>query len=462
MTSKSDGEAETLAQPAQSVEAFGYRQELKRSLSMLDLLVYGLVFIVPAAPLATFGIVFNASSGMVPLVYIVGLIAMLFTAASYVTMSRAYPVAGSVYAYAGRAIGESVGFLAGWVMLLDYLLLPTLVYVLSAIAVRAVVPDLPREGLIVGFVVINTIISILGIETTARTAMVLLAFQLAVLLVFMVVAGIALSHGVGDAHLSLKPLFNPDAISPSLIFGALSLAVLSFLGFDAISTLAEEAKGGGQAVGRATVLSLIVTATIFVVLTYTTSLFVLDRTSFAPGDPTDAAFYDIATMIGGPWLKAMLALSGTLFASLPGALAAQVATARLIYSMARDGKLPRALAHVSEKRKVPDRAVLLISAITLVLGVTLAERLELLTSMVNFGALSGFLLLHVSVVAHVLRRREPRAGFISVVLAAIGFLIIGYVLFNLDQTAKIAGLIWLTIGVGVLAYRKLGVRKQST
>ena len=143
MTNRSDGRPETPRQPS-PVEAFGYHQELKRSLSMLDLLVYGLVFIVPGAPITVFGIVFNASSGMVPLVYIVGLLAMLFTAASYVTMSRAYPVAGSVYAYAGRAIGESVGFLAGWAMLLDYLLLPTLVYVLCAIGVHAVVQAIEK------------------------------------------------------------------------------------------------------------------------------------------------------------------------------------------------------------------------------------------------------------------------------------------------------------------------------
>ncbi|HTK97989.1 MAG TPA: amino acid permease, partial [Pseudomonadales bacterium] len=117
-----------------SVETFGYRQELKRSLGLGDLLVYGLIFIVPGAPISVFGIVFNASGGMVPLVYIVGAVAMLFTAASYVTMSRHYPVAGSVYAYAGRAIGEKVGFLAGWIMLLDYLLLPTLIYILCAVA----------------------------------------------------------------------------------------------------------------------------------------------------------------------------------------------------------------------------------------------------------------------------------------------------------------------------------------
>src|ERR1051326_6480879 len=120
------------------VEAFGYRQELKRSLSLFDLLVYGLVFITPIGPFAVFGFVYNASKGMVPLVYFVGLVAMLFTAASYMAMSRAFPIAGSVYTYASRSIGETVGFFAGWAILLDYILTPTLVYVACSVAIHSV------------------------------------------------------------------------------------------------------------------------------------------------------------------------------------------------------------------------------------------------------------------------------------------------------------------------------------
>src|SRR5580698_10524766 len=137
-------DAAEAAPGSNELEAFGYRQELKRALSPFDLLVYGLVFIVPTAPWSSFGFVFNASHGMVPLVYFVGLVAMMFTALSYMTMSAAFPVAGSVYAYAGRGIGESAGFLAGWALLLDYLLLPTLIYVICGVAIHAVLPVLPK------------------------------------------------------------------------------------------------------------------------------------------------------------------------------------------------------------------------------------------------------------------------------------------------------------------------------
>src|ERR1700677_4699087 len=167
------------AQPAAGIEGFGYKQELKRTLGPFDLLVYGLVFIVPIAPWSSFGFVFNASHGMVPLVYVVGFVAMVFTARSYMVMSAAFPVAGSVYAYAGRGIGESAGFLAGWALLLDYLLLPTLVYVICAVSVHAVAPALPKPLLVAVFLGFNTAINLWGIESTARLSVIMLVLQLA-------------------------------------------------------------------------------------------------------------------------------------------------------------------------------------------------------------------------------------------------------------------------------------------
>jgi amino acid transporter len=433
-----------------AVESFGYRQELKRTLSPFDLLVYGLVFIVPIAPWSSFGFVFNASHGMVPLVYVVGFVAMVFTARSYMVMSAAFPVAGSVYAYAGRGIGESAGFLAGWALLLDYLLLPTLIYVICAVAIHAVIPVLPKPLLVAAFLGLNTTVNIVGIESTAKLSIVLLVLQLLLLAVFMALCLVGLAHGVGGAHLALSPLFDAHKVTPPLIFGALSLAVLSFLGFDAISTLTEESKGGARAVGRATMLSLLVAATLFVAQTYLASLFVLERKSFAPGDEAATAFFIIAKTVGGEPLRWSVSILGVLFSGLAGALTAQAATARLIYSMARDGMLPKALAHVGAKRQTPGRAILLVAVITLVLGVFLVDQLELLTSMVNFGALTGFLALHVSVLVWFMARQKSRQWFSHLISPVIGFAIVGYVLLNTQTNAKIAGVAWLGVGVVML------------
>ena len=436
---------ETDAGPA--LEAHGYAQELKRSLSLFDLVVYGLVFIVPMAPVAVFGIVFNASHGLVPLVYAVGLIAMLFTAFSYNTMSRAFPVAGSVYAYATRALGPTIGFFAGWALLLDYLLMPTLNYVACAIALHATLPGVPKPVWIFLLLAIATAVNYRGITTTARTNTLMLVLGLLLLALFAVLGGLAVAHGVGGAHLSLAPFYRPGAVTPSLVFGALSLAVLSFLGFDAISTLAEESSGGPRAIGLATILSLAVAALFFIAQTWLASLFALGRTAYPPGDATNAAFYDIAYVVGGSWLKFLLTVPGVVVGGLASALTAQAATARLLYGMARDGKLPKALAHVHPKNQVPERAIFLVAFVTLFVGVFFAERFELLTSMVNFGALLGFLLLHLSVIAHFAWRQKSRAFFAHIVSPAIGFAVIGYVLFNAEGNAKIAGLVWLAIGI---------------
>jgi len=447
--------------PAAGLENFGYRQELKRALGPFDLLVYGLVFIAPIAPWSSFGFVFNASHGMVPLVYVVGFVAMIFTALSYMTMSAAFPVAGSVYAYAGRGIGESAGFLAGWALLLDYLLLPTLIYVICAVSVHAVFPWLPKPMLVVAFLAFNTAFNLLGIEGTARLSVILLVFQLLLLGLFMVLGLIALAHGVAGAHLALEPLYDARKVTPSLIFGALSLAVLSFLGFDAISTLTEEAKGGARAVGAATMLSLLVAAGLFIAQTYLASLFVLGRGAFAEGDQASTAFLGIAKTVGGEPFRFAVSILGVLFSGLAAALTAQAATARLLYSMARDGMLPRALAHVGARRRAPDRAILLTAVITLVLGLGLVNQLELLTSMVNFGALTGFLALHLSVVIHFMVRRRSRRWIRHLVVPAVGFAIVGYVLVNAQANAKIAGLCWMAVGLAVVLALKAAGRSPA-
>ncbi len=440
-----------------ALESFGYKQELKRSLTLVDLFVYGLVMIVPIAPVPVFGIIYNLSHGMVPLVYLVGLIAMLFTALSYMAMVQEFPLAGSVYTYAARSLGPAVGFFAGWAILLDYLLIPTLTYIACAVAANAVVPSIPQAVWVLAMLAFATVVNYFGIETTARTNLVILAVQVVILAIVIVAALIGLAHHVSGAHLSLAPIYQPAQVKPALIFGALSLAVISFLGFDAVSTLSEESRSGARTVAWATALSLCVAAFLFMLQSYLASLFVLGRTSFPAGNAANAAFYGIASLLGGYWLTFLLAVPGVVLSGLASALSAQAATARLLYSMARDGKLPRALAHVSERRRVPERAIFLIAGITLVLSMLTVGKLELLTSMVSFGALLGFLLLHFSVIAHFMWRKRSTNWLRHLVAPAIGLAIIGYVLWNAELNAKIAGSSWLAVGLVVfLLLRRSG------
>ena len=434
---------------------FGYDAQLRRSLSLGDLLVYGLVFIVPIAPFAIFGIVFNASKGMVPLTYLIGLIAMVFTALSYREMSEAFPVAGSVYAYAGRGLHPSAGFLAGWAILLDYLLIPTLCYVAGAAAMRAVIPLIPQSAWVIGFVAFNTAVNMLGIETTARASKMFLVGELAVLALFVIFGALAVSRGVNGSHWGLRPFYNPEEFHVTFVFSALSVAVLSFLGFDAISTLAEEAKGGTRVVGQATMITLCVAAALFIAQTYIAVLLVPHRTSFVGDTATNEAFYDVSALVGGSAFKVIAAVSVALSAAIANALVAQAATARLLFAMARDGQLPRFLAHVHPERRVPERAVLFVSAVSLVLGLFFVGQVGLLSSLVNFGALFSFLMLHVSVVVFFLIKRRARTFGIHLLSPVIGFVIIAFVLLNADVHARIGGFAWLTVGAMILVGLRL-------
>lgn len=445
---------------AAELEALGYKQELKRSLSLVDLIVWGLLFIGPIAPFTVFGFVYNASGGMPALVYAVGLVAMLFTALSYMAMGHEFPLSGSVYAYVARGAGETFGFMAGWAILLDYVLLPTLVYVGAATAFHVLFPWLPKTPQILVFIVAITWVNLAGVGLANWVNRGMLALSLGLLALFLVLAGIGLARGTAGAHLALAPLYQPGVASPKLIFGALSLAVLSFLGFDAISTLAEEAKGGARDVGRATFLSLILSAALFVLEVYLSGLFVLGHPPFAEGDDAATAFFLVANTLGGEPFRFFVAFAGQATA-LAGAVVAQAATARILYGMARDGQLPRPLARVSGGRQIPDRAVLLISVVTLATSLFFQDRLQQLTALVTCGAMLGFLALHVSVVIHF--RGGFRGGNVArhLIAPVIGAGIIAYVLWNADPSAKIGAALWLVLGASIVVIQKLRGRKLA-
>nr|WNW36096.1 APC family permease [Streptomyces sp. Li-HN-5-13] len=320
----------------QGIESYGYQQELRRSLTFTDLLVYGLVFMVPIAPFGIFGGVFQGSGGMVALAYVLGMVAMMFTALSYAQMSRAFPMAGSVYTYAGRGIGAPVGFLSGWMILLDYVLVPGLLYLIAGVAMNSLVSSVPVWLWVVGFVLLNTAVNYLGIETTARVNKAVLVGELVVLALFVVVGVVALANGKGRGF-DFTPLYNGHTFSWSLAFGAVSIAVLSFLGFDGISTLSEENRDSTKAIGRSMVAALLLAGTLFIVQTWVASLLVTDPDALIrDGDPGGTAFYDAARTAAGGWLATLTAAATAVAWGFANSLVAQAATSRLLFAMARD------------------------------------------------------------------------------------------------------------------------------
>lgn len=430
---------------------FGYKQELSRGLSTVDLLIYGLVFMVPIAPWPIYGTVYNQAAGMVPLVYLIGLVAMIFTALSYAQMSRAFPIAGSVYAYVGRGLDRRLGFIAGWTILLDYVLVPTLLYTFAAESMSGIFTGVPKWVWVVVFLVVNTSVNYIGISFTALVNRLFLVAEVAFIVVFVVMAVVAIHHGSHGARLTTAPLYDGSRFSAPLVGTALSIAVLSFLGFDGIATLSEETKGGHRSAGIAMIAGLFLVAGFFIAQTWLAGMLVPDVKTFSD-DQAGNAFFDIVQRASSHgWQLAFLAMNA-LAVGIANAVAAQSATSRLLFSMARDGQLPRFLAHVNPRNKVPERAVLLVAGITLVLGLFFVGQVGLISSLVNFGALTSFLLLHVSVIAYYGVRRRSRNVFLHWISPVLGFLVIGYVLVHAEPAAKIGGLVWLALGVVVLWY----------
>ncbi|SDG97637.1 APC family permease [Nonomuraea jiangxiensis] len=436
-----------------TIEQFGYRQELQRSLGFADLMIYGLIFMVPIAPFGIFGNVFFISKGMVALAYIVGLLAMAFTALSYAQMARAFPMAGSVYTYTGRGIAAPVGFIAGWAILLDYVLVPSLLYLVASAAMNTFVPVIPIWGWLVLFVLLNTVVNYLGIQMTARITRIMLVAELVVLAIFLVVGGIALAQGNAQTG-AFTPVFESSSFSWTVVFAAASVAVLSFLGFDGISTLAEESREDARRLGRSMVAALGLAAVLFVVQTWVAALLTPNRDALiANGDSAGNAFYKTAEFAGGHWLSVLTAVATAVAWGFANSLVAQAATSRLLYAMARDRQLPSFLAKVSYRHRVPVNATFLVAGISLVLGIYMSTRangIGELTSLVNFGAMTAFLLLHIAVVVHYVVRQRSRNWWAHLVVPVIGFVILVAVVINQNVAAQWVGCSWLVIGLIVL------------
>ncbi|WP_462182858.1 APC family permease [Klebsiella variicola] len=420
---------------------------LKKALSFNDLVIYGMVFMIPIAPFAIYGYVSDASNGMVPLAYLIGMIAMFFTAWSYKTMSCEFPVAGSVYSWAGKVLGKQIGFAAGWLLILDYLLIPALTYVIAAAALNQLFPLFPRWLWILMFLGIGTVSNVSGIEITARVNKVFLTLQLLILAVFIVLGIMALEHGAGQKGLTFAAFYQQQSFHLGMVFTAVSVCALSFLGFDAISTLTEEVRGDTEyrkhLVGKATLCSLVVMGALFILQTWVAAA-LADGMHFSS---PDNAFYEIATIVGGKVLAQICAWMTAIMFGVSCSLASQAAISRLLFSMARDKCIPAIFSKVHHKYGTPWVSILIVGILSLFISLAFIDRIDDLASFVNFGALSGFLLLHISVIAWFMVRKKSHQYIQHLFFPLLGALIIGYVLYSMGPHTWELGVMWLLIGL---------------
>ncbi|KNB69333.1 porin [Brevibacillus reuszeri] len=438
-----------------------YKQELRRTLTFKDLVIYGMVFMAPLAPMQVYGAVAQQSFGMVPLVYCIGVIALMFTAFSYSHMSKEFPYAGSVYSYVSRGMNPHVGFIAGWLILADYILCPALLYAFAGVWMAGILPQVPAFVWTLIFVVCNTLINVRGITMTARANLLMFWMQIITLVVFLGFAvKFVLVDGNGMGGLSLAPLFQADHVDFGFIATATSIAVLGFLGFDGISTLAEEARDPVKTVGKATVLSILLSGILFFIQVYMAALIHPKYETLNP----DMGFFEIAREAGGPVFYTILILINVIAVGIAVTLNVQSATARVLYSMSRENLLPFAqvLAKIHPKFQTPVNATIFCALLSIV--VTFCLSIETLYKFVTFGAITAFMMLNVTIIVYFYGKKKRRGvkGFLIYALTPfIGLLITGYVWSGFDRMTFTVGFAWVLIGVIVGYVKSNGYRKVA-
>ncbi|MCV7194568.1 APC family permease [Mycolicibacterium brumae] len=429
---------------------------LRRALGLPSLVLFGLVYMVPLTVFTTYGIVTEETGGRVPLAYAVTLIAMVFTAWSYAKMSQAYPVAGSAYTYAQKSFGAPVGFLSGWSLLLDYLFLPMINYLVIGIYLDAAFPNIPAWVFVLLAILGVTALNLIGISSVARANFVIIAVQTVFIGTFLVLSVVKIS---GNDNVSLMAPVTGDGSATGLgvIFAGSAVLCLSFLGFDAVSTLSEEARAPERNVPRAILTATILSGLIFILLSYISQL-VFPSNEFTD---VDSGALDVMRSAGGQFLDTFFT-AAYVAGCIGSALTSQAAVSRILYAMGRDGILPKKVfGHVSVKFSTPTWAILVVSAVSML---ALLIDLSVLASLISFGALAAFSVVNLSVIKHYFFDEQRRSGMDVVwflVLPLTGFILTAWLWTSLSGMSLVIGLSWLAIGFCWLLAVTRGFRRPT-
>lgn len=443
-----------------SLEQFGYKQELRRGMGLWDVVLYGVLFMVIIAPHSIWGLVQQDALGMSTLVYIVGFIAIFFTALSYVRMSNKFPIAGSVYSYVQRGINPHVGFISGWLILLDYCITPALLYVMVANWGTMLVPNSPWYLWVIVFVAFNTFVNIRGISMTRGIDFIIFAVEILAVIAFIALGCNFIMGGGGAGEFNADPLWQPGKVDAHFLAAGISIAALNFLGFDGISTLAEETNEPQKNIGRGILIALGLIIVCFVAQTYIASLVQPDWQSWSPEHAENAWFYG-CEMIGGELFRNIMLIINIVAIGIANIMNAQLAASRLLYSMGRDKVIPSIFGKVHPKYQTPWVGALFIGAVALVLSLVLT--MADLATLVNFGALASFIMLNFAVFWYFFIKEKKRYSFGNIVKYLIcpwlGILILGYVFTGFDVMTYALGVTWFIIGFIICAVKSKGFKE---
>ena len=421
---------------------------LRRSLKLWHLILYGIIIIQPTAPMSIYGVVSNAAGGHVVTTILIAMVAMLFTAVSYGRMARVYPSAGSAFTYVARELHPMGGYVVGWAMLMDYMLNPIICAVWCSVAAQDIFPQVPYAAWAVAIVLVFTGLNLFGVQASARINAFLALGMTIVVVVFLAFAIRYIAMVVHPAGSEwLRPFYDPATFSPRTLLHGTSIAVLTYIGFDGISTLSEEVENPRRNIMLGTVLTCLTIGILSAVEVYVAQLAWPATSPFAPA-VLDTAYVHVALRVGGRFLFFLINAT-LLVANMGSGIAAQFGAARLLYGMGRDNALPRGFFGViSPRSAIPRNNVLLLGIITLIGAFLLS--FERGAELLNFGAFIAFMGVNLAALVHYkFRASQSEKVLLPALIPALGFLVCGFIWLNLTHAAQLLGAAWIVIGLVV-------------
>ncbi|NKX53013.1 APC family permease [Arthrobacter mobilis] len=425
--------------------------QLKRVLGLWVLVLFGLTYMAPVTVFTTYGLVTDMTGGHLAAAYVVALATMIFTAVSYARMSQAVPAAGSAYSYTQQTFGGHVGFMTGWTLMLDYLFLPMINFLLIGIYMNTQFPSVPAWVFSLAGLLLVLVMNALGINFVGKFSGAIVAVSMVLIVVFVALSVNQLASA--GAPSLLEPFSFADGYGP--IFAGAAVLALSFLGFDAVSTLAEDAKDARRNVPRAIVLATVFGGLIFILVAWVGALVFPDWQNFTN---LDSAGVELMAHVGGTLLTSLF-VAIYVAGCIGSGMTSQVSVTRIIYAMGRDGLLPQIFGRLHPKFGTPMAAALAVSAISLL---CLVMTLETAASMISFGALFAFSMVNLSVVKHFVvdQRRRSGADLVKfLLLPLVGFGLTIWLWTSLAPSSFTVGLVWMAAGLLFLAFRTKGFRK---
>jgi amino acid transporter len=439
---------------------------LRRALGLGSLVMIGMVMVQPTAPMGIYGVISNKAHGHVVTTIFIAMIAMLFTAISYGQMARVYPSAGSAYTYVSQEFHPILGYIVGWSMVMDYVLGPLICVAFCAKAAMNIVPGLSFYGWIVLFALLFTWLNLRGIRASAHLNEVLCVGMVIVVLLFLASVARVVWRLHAPSEYFVQPFYNPTEFHWPNIFTGTSVAVLTYIGFDAVSTLSEEVENPRRNILLATVLVCLITGVLSALEVYAAQL-IWGSKPF-PEDQVESAFALVSRQVGGAFLFQVVNFT-LLVANLGSGMGSQLAAGRLLYGMGRSNALPRSFfGAIESRRQIPRNNILLVGGLALA-GAAVLEffsgRLgggayEIGAQALNFGAFIGFMGVNGAAFFHLLREEKTRNP-LKLAIPFLGFMVCGFIWYHLSRPALVLGAVWMAVGIFYGVIRTRGFRNNA-